>query len=339
MGLQATRVRIAGILSLCLLLLSSLGATSALGAAAPSLNVVPQAAATLVFGSGSCVGTDACLNAVGPIGDHACIGNYACQDTTGSIASESCDANGACSSATGTIGAESCNGLYSCGNTTSNTKASVGDNSCNGTTACTGATGATIGDNSCNHGETTCFLSTATIGDYSCNGLDACIYQAAAVGNCANNKGAIPLVCGAPKPDARVRKGTGAFAGNNIYNTTGNNQARTGAAARGSTITFGISVQNDATILTEKFTVLATGSSTASYVVTYFNGTTDITSQVESGSYTTPAVAPGATFLITATVKVRKVAIVGSSVTRLVTVTSVGDGTKKDAVKFTGKRS
>jgi len=36
---------------------------------------------------------------------------------------------------------------------------------------------------------------------------------------------------------------------------------------------------------------------------------------------------------------VKATAATGSSVTRLVTLSSVGDGTKKDAVKFIGKRA
>lgn len=42
---------------------------------------------------------------------------------------------------------------------------------------------------------------------------------------------------------------------------------------------------------------------------------------------------------ITATVKVKSSATIGSKVTRLVTITSVGDTSKVDAVKFIGKRA
>src|SRR5215204_2480191 len=117
------RARAAGILSLCLLLLSSLSATGALaGAAAPQI-VVPQVAA-IVIGTNSCVGTDACTNAVGPIGDNSCIGDYSCKDTAGSIGSGSCvgigfsGSGGSCTGATVNIGANSCNGAQTCGNGT-----------------------------------------------------------------------------------------------------------------------------------------------------------------------------------------------------------------------------
>lgn len=140
------------------------------------------------------------------------------------------------------------------------------------------------------------------------------------------------------KPDGRIRKGSGSFIGNNVYNVTGVNQTRTGSAARGNTITFGISVQNDSTA-SGAFTLKATGTATTAYTVTYFRGTTDITAAIVAGTYTTPGLAAGAKYLITAKVKVKSSATVGSSVTRLVTITSVSDGTKQDAVKFIGKRS
>jgi len=141
----------------------------------------------------------------------------------------------------------------------------------------------------------------------------------------------------AAKPDGRIRKGTGAYVGNNIYNTTGLNQAKTGAKARGATVTFGISIQNDGSG-TDSFRLSATGTASSMYTVTYFRGTTDITAAVVAGTYTTPSLAPGATYLVTAKVKVNQSATKGSSTTRLVTVASVADGTKQDAVMFTGKR-
>ena len=60
----------------------------------------------------------------------------------------------------------------------------------------------------------------------------------------------------------------------------------------------------------------------------YFHGTTNITAAVVAGTYRTGSLAPGATYLITAKLPA------GGSVTRLVTITSVADPTKKDAVKF-----
>lgn len=139
------------------------------------------------------------------------------------------------------------------------------------------------------------------------------------------------------KPDGRIRKGTGALVGNNVYNLTGQNQTKSGSTTRGNTITFGLSIQNDSNA--DSFKVLATGSTTSQYSVSYFRNSTNITAAVVAGTYTTPMLANGGTFLITAKVKVNSSATVGSSVTRLVTISSVADPTKKDAVKFIGKRS
>jgi CSLREA domain-containing protein len=147
-----------------------------------------------------------------------------------------------------------------------------------------------------------------------------------------------PFALSVKKPDGRIRKGSGSFVGNNIYNTTGLNQTKTGSAARGSTITFGISVQNDAT-KADAFKVVAAGAATAGYTIKYFRGTTDITAAVVAGTYQTPSLSAQGKFLIKAKVTIGSTAASGSSVTRLVTITSVGNNSKQDAVRFTAKRS
>ncbi len=140
------------------------------------------------------------------------------------------------------------------------------------------------------------------------------------------------------RPDGRVRVGAGVFVGNNIYNATGSGQTQTGSSARGGTITFGISIQNDGN-LGESFRVKASGSASSAYTVKYFRGSTDITASIVAGTYRTPSVAPAANHLITARVTVRPSAAVGSSATQLVTITSGGDATKKDTIKFIGRRA
>jgi hypothetical protein len=140
------------------------------------------------------------------------------------------------------------------------------------------------------------------------------------------------------KPDGRIQLGTGAFVGNNIYNTTAASQSRTGSATPGHSVTFGISIQNDGNA-SDRLKVKATGTAVSGYAVKYFRGTTDITAAVVAGTYQTPSLATGATYLITAKVTVTTGAAVGSSVTRLVTISSVANSAKKDAVKFTGKRA
>jgi hypothetical protein len=140
------------------------------------------------------------------------------------------------------------------------------------------------------------------------------------------------------KPDGRIRLDTGTYVGNNVYNTTGLNQTKTGSATPGHTISFGISIQNDGNS-SDRFKLNATGTTATSYTVKYFRGTTDITAAVVAGTYQTPSLAAGATYFITAKVTVKTGAAVGSSVTRLVTISSIANSAKKDAVKFIGKRA
>jgi hypothetical protein len=124
----------------------------------------------------------------------------------------------------------------------------------------------------------------------------------------------------------------GPWLGNNIYNATGAHQTAVevaigSAMALGTYYTFGISIQNDGSA-TDRFRVKATGAPSA-WVVTYSRGTTNITSAVVAGTYRTPSLAPGATYLIHA-----KIASQSPSVARLVTIRSVANSTKLDAVKF-----
>jgi len=140
------------------------------------------------------------------------------------------------------------------------------------------------------------------------------------------------------KPDGRIRLGTGTFVGNDIYNLTAVGQSRSGSAAPGHSLTFGISIQNDGASA-DKFRVEAAGTAADGYSVRYFRGTTDITAAVVAGTYQTWSLAPGAAYLITARVTVQSAAAVGSMVMRLVTLTSVGNSAKKDTVKFIAKRA
>ena len=140
------------------------------------------------------------------------------------------------------------------------------------------------------------------------------------------------------KPDGRIRVGAGAFVGNNIYGTSGAGQSRTGSAARGQSISFGISIQNDGSNA-DMFRVKASGAAATAYTVKYLHGSTDITAAVVAGTYQTPSLAPAATFLITAEAAVKSTAAAGSKVTRLVTLTSVADSARKDAVELIAKRS
>jgi hypothetical protein len=147
------------------------------------------------------------------------------------------------------------------------------------------------------------------------------------------------------KPDGRIRLGThgypgtttsyhAPYVGNNIYNTTGARQRATVESFNelvGAFKTFDISIQNDGT-RTDQFKVKATGAATGGWMVTYFHGTTDITSAILVGTFRTASLAPGATYPITA-----KITKGSGDMTRLVTIRSVADATKIDAVIFAYK--
>jgi hypothetical protein len=156
-----------------------------------------------------------------------------------------------------------------------------------------------------------------------------------------------PGSAGVHRPDGRVRQGSygyagvqtyaaqGPFVGNNIYNTSGAGQTATVknygplAEVEGAYYTFDISIQNDGN-RADRFKVKATGTGTRSWTVTYTHGATNITSAAVAGTYQTPSLAPGATYLIRARITINT----GGNVARLVTIRSVVDPTKIDAVKF-----
>ena len=149
------------------------------------------------------------------------------------------------------------------------------------------------------------------------------------------------------RPDGRIRLGStgvdggqvstyhGPWLGNRIYYATGAGQAAIlpqRAAVVGSFVTFDISIQNNGN-RTDRFKVKATGAADG-WTVTYSRGATNITSAVVAGTYRTPSLAPGATYLIHAKVTLNSVGSASVSVVRLVTIRSVSNPTKIDAVKF-----
>jgi hypothetical protein len=140
------------------------------------------------------------------------------------------------------------------------------------------------------------------------------------------------------QPDGRVRVGTaGAFVGDNVYNRTGAGQTSTVAARRGTTITFGLSIQNDGTG-PDAFNVKG-GASAGGYSVRYSKGATDITTAVMAGTFRTARLGAGGAQVITARVTITANAKAGSTLSRLITLTSTGDGTARDAVKIVVRRT
>ena len=141
-----------------------------------------------------------------------------------------------------------------------------------------------------------------------------------------------------PRPDARIRKGaTGVFKGDGVYNATGAGQTVQGAAARGSTITYWVSAQNDAPFA-DALRLKGTATTTR-FRVTYTAGGVDITPQVVAGTYTTPVLAPGDAVLIKVVVKVKVTAPAGSVLTGSMVVKSDADPARRDTVKFVTSRA
>ena len=121
--------------------------------------------------------------------------------------------------------------------------------------------------------------------------------------------------------------------------TNAANMATAGYVARWATaaILFGISVQNDGT--TDKLKLKATSTNVAGYTVKYFKGATGITAAVVAGTYQTASLAPWRGRADHREGGRQGGCHLGSKVTCLVTIISVGNPSKKDAVKFTGKRA
>jgi hypothetical protein len=140
---------------------------------------------------------------------------------------------------------------------------------------------------------------------------------------------------GAFQPDARIKHAHGAFVGDGVVNTTAAHQKRTATIQRGSGTTFTIAIKNIGPG-TDRFFVHAIGDESTRSHVFYYQGTSDITPDVDDGTYETPPVAAGASFRIRVGVAITNQANDGYRLSRLVNVSSaITTGT--DTVKFTVK--
>jgi alpha-L-arabinofuranosidase len=137
------------------------------------------------------------------------------------------------------------------------------------------------------------------------------------------------------RPDAWIKlPADPSHLGNNIYNTDGSGQTRSVSASPGTSATFNVTVQNDASA-TDAFTLRGTGGSTG-FTVRYYSGLTggvEITSQILAGTYPVTALAAGGISAIRAVVTVAAGTPSGTIKDYLLTVTSTGDATQRDAVK------
>lgn len=142
-----------------------------------------------------------------------------------------------------------------------------------------------------------------------------------------------------PRPDGRIRKGaSGPQVGDNIYNTVGAGQTRTGSARAGRSLTFRISIQNDGP--TPDVLSLRGGGSARGVVIDYRDPTGEnITNRITAGTYHTPRLAPGGTHLVLVTVTPRAAAPSGTALTRTLTSTSTTDPMRRDTVRFITNRT
>jgi uncharacterized repeat protein (TIGR01451 family) len=137
------------------------------------------------------------------------------------------------------------------------------------------------------------------------------------------------------RPDARIRLGGGAVAGNNVYNTTGANQGRSTAVGNRGTARFTVTAQNDGTV---QDNLLVTGfGSSSRYLVTYKVGSENVTAQVTGDGFVFGDVDPGQLRTMTVLVTARNRIPRGAAVTRKVTVAS-GLTDRRDTVKLTVSR-
>ena len=141
-----------------------------------------------------------------------------------------------------------------------------------------------------------------------------------------------------PRPDGRIKLGAfGDLKGDDVYNTTGVGQTRRASAARGRTVTYWVSAQNDAPFA-DALRLRGTASN-AAFKVTYITLGEDITADMTAGTYTTLELGPGDWVLIKVVVKVRATARVGASLTGTVVVKSDDVPAFRDTVRFITSRA
>jgi hypothetical protein len=119
--------------------------------------------------------------------------------------------------------------------------------------------------------------------------------------------------------------------GRGTFNTTAvgqtNGHTLAGAAPRGARYIYQIAVRNDGTL--GQFSVTTSGR--GSWPVRYLVGSRDVTARVVAGTYRTRMLATGERVVITVKVWLGRP---GTSESRLFSVSSLADGSSRDAVKF-----
>ena len=109
------------------------------------------------------------------------------------------------------------------------------------------------------------------------------------------------------QPDAEVARATGAFVGANVYGTS--TQRKSTATHRGTRTTFRLRFGNDG-FISDRFLIKGPGSR-GGFTATYLEGTRNVTARVVAGTYSTGALAPGATKTLRLRVAVRASVAIG----------------------------
>lgn len=105
----------------------------------------------------------------------------------------------------------------------------------------------------------------------------------------AQNAASFPIL----QPDARIgTAASGPFVGNGVYSATGQGESKTISVARGHSGVLFANIQNDG-LTADDLKVGATGQA-AGFAVHYFRGATNVTAQVNAGTFSTGSLAPGA---------------------------------------------
>jgi hypothetical protein len=95
------------------------------------------------------------------------------------------------------------------------------------------------------------------------------------------------------RPDARIgTAASGPFLGNNVYSASGAGEAKAISVVRGHSGTLYVDIQNDG-LAADTLKVTGPGGAQG-FTLHYFHGTTDVTSQVLAGTYSTGSLARGA---------------------------------------------
>jgi uncharacterized membrane protein len=120
-------------------------------------------------------------------------------------------------------------------------------------------------------------------------------------------------------PDGMLSTGNGTFVGNNIYNTNGTSQTRSGTYRRGATTNYSWRAQNDG-VLADTF-LFSAPADPAGFRIRFFAGGTNVTAAVHAGTYARN-VAPGAQVTLRVEIRVNAGATVGAVDSALLTITS-----------------